>query len=247
MCTFYKLFEIIYFFSPQLWSIVFRSWLSFVFLLIVIVLWTRSTQRKNVHHFNLFVLLYADLLMILQYICFVIPKKSDNWLKLHLTEVGIIQYEMFPCIPLLFQAICSLTFSFTLRQGDCHTEEQKRASARSLKSFPMQPEKKATIWKCFNFGIHVLTHLWVLLILLTMFTYAIWGKELNLMKLCYLAYVFVFVITYQLSLYVWRNLTYPLWMLVNVSANLNLILIYMYQFEKVEHFLTNHLEIDSHT
>ncbi|XP_031619192.1 piezo-type mechanosensitive ion channel component-like isoform X2 [Contarinia nasturtii] len=239
----------------MLWSIVFRSWLSFVFLLIVIILWTRSTQRKSVHRLNLFIVLYSDLLMILQYICCIIPTKEVNehkdeghWLKSHLAEIGISRYdsEIFPCIPLLFQAICILTFCFTLRQSRCCNDEQKRASARSLQSFPMHPEKKATIWKCFDFGINVLTHLWVLLILFTMFTYAIWGKEANLMKLCYLVYVLIFIITYQLSLYVWRNMTYPLWMLVNVSANLNLILVYIYQFEKVESFFMNHMGINSH-
>lgn len=162
-----------------------------------------------------------------------------------LAQIGIVRYEIYPCVPLLFKAICTLTFCFTLRQEHValRNAQEKRESARN--SFHISSEKKDTIWKCFDFGVNVLSQIWVLMILLTMFIYSVYGNEVNFMKLSYMIYVLVFVISYQLSLYAWKRMTYALWMLVIISSMVNLMLIYTYQFEKFEVW-ENYLGINKH-
>lgn len=231
----------------------FRGWLSIVFLLVVSILWTRPFKRKSVHRISLFIVLYADLLLLLQYIyCMMhtadelpFKDKGQFWIFANLAQIGIVRYDVFPCIPLLFKAICTLTFCFTLRQ-EWLSIEQKRASVRNLPSFQMSFEEKPTIWNSFHFGVNCLSHIWVLMVLLTMFIYSIYGYDVNLMKLCYMIYVLVFIIIYQLSLRVWRKMTYALWMLVIVSSMGNLIMIYTYQFDTFDYMWQHYFGIDKH-
>lgn len=211
--------------------------MSIVFLFVVSILWTLPIARKSVHHINLFVVFYADLLLLCQYFyCIILTANElpfgDKATLSMLAQIGVVRYELYPCVPLLFKAICTLAFCFTLRQETQLDVEQKRASTRI--SFQVDCEKKHAIWKCLHVGMNVLSHLWVLMIILTMFTYAIYGNEVNLMKLSYMVYVLVFIITYQLLICAWKRMTYALWMLVIISSLSNLILIYTYQFEKFE-------------
>lgn len=159
-----------------------------------------------------------------------------------LSQIGVVRYEIYPCVPLLFKALCTVTFCFTLRQTQSEAV-QNRTSAR----FSMQSDsgRKDTIWKCFDFGVNVLSHIWVMMILVTMFVYAIYGSEVNFMKLVYIIYVLVFVISYQLSVCAWRRMTYALWTLVIISSLINLMLIYTYQFEKFD-LWESFLGVDKH-
>lgn len=208
----------------------------------------RPIEQKSAHRINLFVVLYANLLLILQYFYCIIttvtdlPLRNSGFLS-NLAQIGIVRYDLFPCIPLLFKAICTVTFCFTLRQEQLN-ETQKRESNLTSNSFQINSNGGKTIWKCFNFGVNVLSHLWVLMILLTMFIYAIYGNEVNVFKLCYMVYVLVFVTTYQLSLRLWRKITYALWMLVIVTSMVNLILIYTYQFDDFDYLWSTYLGID---
>lgn len=183
--------------------------------------------------------------MILEYFYYLFLSAElpfiDNGISSILAQIGVIRYENFPCFSLLFKAICTLSFCFTMKQEQLDKTHTRPTSADS---FQMNPVKKATIWKCFNFGMNVLTHFWVFMILLTMFIYAIYGNEVNILKLCYMAYVLVFVISYQLSLRVWSKITYALWMLVIISSMVNLILIYSYQFDDFD--WAKYLRIDKH-
>lgn len=219
-----------------------------MFLFVVSILWTLPIARKSVYNINLFVVCYADFLLLCQYFyCMILTVDElpfgDQATLSMLAQIGVVRYETYPCVPLFFKAICTLTFCFTLRQEMQLDSEQKRSSARI--SIQIGSEKKSTIWKCFNFGVNVLSHMWVMMIVTTMFIYAIYGYEVNFMKLSFMIYVLVFVISYQLSLYAWRRMTYALWMLVIASSMGYLILIYTYQFEKFE-LWENYLGIDKH-
>ena len=162
-----------------------------------------------------------------------------------LAQIGVVRYEIFPCLPLLFKAICMVIFGFTLRQEYVLSREAQKERASIRRSIGVSSEKKDTIWKCFDFGVNVLSQVWVLMILFTMFIYAIYGNEVNFMKLSYMIYVLVFVISFQLSLYAWKRMIYALWMLVIISSMINLLLIYTYQFEKFE-LWENYLGINKH-
>lgn len=207
----------------------------------------RPIERKSARRINLFIVLYANLLLILQYFYCMITTITDlpfrSGFLSNLAQIGIVRYDLFPCIPLLFKAICIVTFCFTLRQEQLN-EHQKRESNLTTNSFQINSNEGKTIWKCFHFGVNVLSHLWVLMILLTMFIYAIYGNEVNLFKLCYMVYVLVFVTTYQLSLRLWRKITYALWMLVIITSMTNLILIYTYQFDDFDYLWSKNLGID---
>lgn len=236
----------LFFVHSQIWSIVFRSWLSIVFLLVVSVLWMRPIERKSAHRINLFIVFYADFLLILQYFyCMILtadelPLRESGVLSI-LAQIGVVRYETYPCIPLLFMAICLLTFCLTL-----HQKLLELTHPNSFRPEGASIGDKTTILKCFNFGISVLTHLWVAMILITIFIYSVYGSEVNLLKLCYMAYLLAFVMSYQISLDLWRKLMYALWMLVIVSSMSHLIAIYTYQFDGFEFLWENYLGINKH-
>lgn len=52
----------------QVWSIVYHSWLTFIFLLFANLLWIIPNQRANMHRLSPVVVFYAILLLISQYL-----------------------------------------------------------------------------------------------------------------------------------------------------------------------------------
>lgn len=57
-----------YFSSNQVWSIVYHSWLTFVFLLLANLLWIIPNQRKNMHRLSPIIVVYAEFLLLAQYV-----------------------------------------------------------------------------------------------------------------------------------------------------------------------------------
>lgn len=214
------------------------------------VLWTRPIQQKFVRYINLCIVFYADALLLLHYFhCITNTSREPSVIFFraiyaNLFPTTIIQYDTFACVPLLFQTVCVFTFCFTLRQ-EVKREQQNRGPNRFSASFQITSDEGKTIWKCFNFGVNVLSHIWVAMILFTMFIYAIYGTEVNVLKICYMIYVLIFVSTFQLSIRIWRKIMYPFWMFVIVSSMINLILIYTYQFDGVEHFWIYFMRFDT--
>lgn len=54
--------------SSQVWSIVYHSWLTFIFLLFANLLWIIPNQRANMHRFSPLVVTYAIFLLLSQYL-----------------------------------------------------------------------------------------------------------------------------------------------------------------------------------
>lgn len=156
---------------------------------------------------------------------------SDQPLNEKLVEWSFIIKSDTPFASLLFKTICTFTFCFTLKQQRKRDEIRKKEPNQRSNSFQFNSIEGQTIRNCVDFGINVLTHIWVAMIIMTMFIYAIYGSEVNLMKFCYLVYVFVFIISYQLSLRVWHKIMFALWMLVVFSTKINLILVYTFQHD----------------
>lgn len=62
-----KIFNFILFYS-QIWSIVYHSWLTFVLLIWANILWMIPNQRRSMMRSSFFVVIYAEFLLITQYI-----------------------------------------------------------------------------------------------------------------------------------------------------------------------------------
>lgn len=97
--TFCKLFVIIiYYFnnynnskilpycSFQTWSIIYHSWLTFVLLLWANILWMIPNQRKAMMRSSPFIVCYAELLLIAQYIYGMNLKNDELPSKVEVSE-----------------------------------------------------------------------------------------------------------------------------------------------------------------
>lgn len=218
-----------------------------MFLLAVSVLWTRPIHQKYVRRINFVVVFYANVLTIIHYIHCITNATNEmpSTFCAYLFPIGIVHYNAFECVPLFFQTICVFTFCFTLRQ-DQKSEHPNRGPSRFSSSFQITSDEGRAIWKNFNFGVDVLAHIWVAMILFTMFMYAIYGSDVNFLKISYMLFVLLFVTTFQLSIRLWRKMLYPFWMVVIALSMINLILIYTYQFNGVERFLTHVVGFNVH-
>lgn len=214
------------------------------------VLWTRPIQQKFIRRINLCIVFYADVLIILHYFhCITSTSREPSVIFFreiyaNLFPIDIVQYDAFACIPVLFQTVCVFSFCFTLRQN-VKNKHQIRGQNRFSTTFQIASNEGKTIWKCFNCGVSVLSHIWVIMILFTMLIYAIYGTEVNVLKIFYMIYVLIFVTTFQLSIRIWRKILYPFWMCVIASSMINLILIYTYQFDGVDQFWIYSLGFDT--
>lgn len=193
----------------QVWSIMYHSWLSFVFLLMANLLWILPVQSKRSLRLNFFVMIYANILLIIQYY-FCLNLKENEFIfnfknEYILNQIGFIRYTSLPCIPLLVKTLFMLTFCFTLRQQCRRTSEHNWKATRFSISIhdaggdDTQSTKTSVLWKCINLAMAIMVRLWVWIILIIMFAYAVYGSQVTVFRTVYMALFLVFVNLFQVS------------------------------------------------
>ncbi|XP_033236595.1 piezo-type mechanosensitive ion channel component isoform X23 [Drosophila pseudoobscura] len=134
------------------WSIVYHSWLTFVLLLWANVLWMIPNQRKAMMRSSPFIVLYAEVLLVAQYIYGMdlnnneLPTKVTVSLKypirmisyrmiylqtagINLQQIGFerpIENHMRPCVPLIVKTAFVLMFWVTSRQFFKEKRDRRR-------------------------------------------------------------------------------------------------------------------------
>ncbi|XP_037048036.1 piezo-type mechanosensitive ion channel component isoform X2 [Bradysia coprophila] len=247
----------------MVWSIVYHSWITFIFLLWANLLFIIPNQRKNMLRCSPFVVIYAELLLLAQYLYGMdlteaeLPSKSDIN-GINLAQIGFIRYDI-PCLPLLLKTLFTLVFWVTLRQKVHESRIQRQSSTLAHLAAPFQvtvgaatttdmasksDDKKSKFivvaGKLLN---AIFLQLWIWIVVLVLFLCAIYGQKMTAIRIVYMTLVLVFLITFQWSFQIWRKIMYAFWVVVIGFAMLTLIMIYTYQFDRFNDYWAIYFKI----
>ncbi|KAG9356017.1 hypothetical protein JZ751_000861, partial [Albula glossodonta] len=216
------------------WSITYVSWLTFVFLIWSCTLWMVRDRRKYAMLTSPAMVLYGDLVLLLQYI----------W-----------SFEVQEPVPSLFNKVnspfpelgskilCLLTFWLLLRQA--LTERQDRLKEESALSnvtvdIPKKEEEeegeegggdKEIMQVLGNLVMSMFVKYWIYICGGMFFFVSFEGNRMVMYKIFYMMMFLACVALYQVHYDWWRRILKYFWMSVVVYTMLVLILIYTYQFE----------------
>lgn len=245
------------------WSIVYHSWFGFVYLLWANLIWIIPNQRTNMLRSSPFLVIYAEILLLINYVYGMdltddelpsrVPTKGIS-----LAQIGIIKYREYPCWPLILKSLFTAMFWVTLRQMIQEKKAQRKSSALADMVAPLQvtvspaasaltpkPEPKTSefIAKTGKLINAFLVKGWIWIVASTLFFFGIYGQRMTGFRIIYMALFLFFVITFQLSLTIWRKILYAFWLFVIVYSMAILVLVYTYQFDKFNEYWDKYLSI----
>ncbi|XP_030079269.1 piezo-type mechanosensitive ion channel component isoform X10 [Drosophila hydei] len=248
------------------WSIVYHSWLTFVLLLWANVLWMIPNQRKAMMRSSPFIVLYAELLLVAQYIYGMdlnnneLPTKVST-AGINLQQIGFerpIENHMRPCVPLIVKTAFVLMFWVTSRQFFKEKRDRRRDSTladiiaplqitvgSAGSTYPINDGKKTSkfLKKAGDVIKNLLVRLWIWLLVLVIFLCAITGEDMTGFRICYMALFLFFLLVFQSSSKAWVKIMYGFWLFLIFYAMSILILIYTYQFDKFNTYWMEYLNV----
>ncbi|XP_073827088.1 piezo type mechanosensitive ion channel component isoform X2 [Musca autumnalis] len=246
------------------WSIIYHSWLTFVLLLWANVLWMIPNQRKAMMRSSLFIVIYAELLLIAQYIYGMDLTNDELPSKIKITGINLQQIgferpkdnDMQPCVPLIVKTSFLLMFWVTMRQFFKEKTDKRRDSNTLADMFgPLRSsgddadggadaKKTSKFLKKIGTVIkNLLVRLWIWLLILVIFLCAMTGDKMTGFRICYMALFLFFLLVFQSSSKAWVKLMYGFWLFLIFYAMSILILIYTYQFDKFDQYWNDYLNI----
>uniref|UniRef100_A0A0K8W6F3 Piezo-type mechanosensitive ion channel component 1 n=1 Tax=Bactrocera latifrons TaxID=174628 RepID=A0A0K8W6F3_BACLA len=249
--------------SMMTWSIVYHSWLTFVLLLWANILWMIPNQRKAMMRSSPFIVCYAELLLIAQYVYGMnlkndeLPSKVET-AGINLQQIGLErpqEHGTHPCVPLIVKTLFLLMFWVTSRQFFQEKAEEKLIKRRAPVVMPMETIDSETsvesqnkhtskfLKKIGDIVKNLLVRLWIWMLVLVIFLCAMTGKFMTGFRICYMALFLFFLLVFQSSSKVWVKVMYGFWLFIIFYAMSMLILIYTYQFDKFEQYWYEYLNI----
>ncbi|KPU73596.1 uncharacterized protein Dana_GF15505, isoform H [Drosophila ananassae] len=248
------------------WSIVYHSWLTFVLLLWANVLWMIPNQRKAMMRSSPFIVLYAEVLLVAQYIYGMDLENSELPTKVSTAGINLQQIgferpkenQMRPCVPLIVKTAFVLMFWVTSRQFFKEKRDRRRDSTLADIIAPLQitvgsagssylinDGKKTSkfLKKAGDVIKNLLVRLWIWLLVLVIFLCAITGENMTGFRICYMALFLFFLLVFQSSSKAWVKIMYGFWLFLIFYAMSILILIYTYQFDKFDTYWYDYLNV----
>ncbi|XP_023661559.2 piezo-type mechanosensitive ion channel component 2-like isoform X2 [Paramormyrops kingsleyae] len=221
------------------WSISYVSWLTFVFLIWSCALWMVRDRRRYAMVSSPFMVLYGNLLIILQYI----------W-SLELMEgvPGLFLKKEVPFRELASKIVCLLSFWLLLRQALTERREKlQQESALSGIKVDVPPEgggdgvnaqEKEIVQVLGSMVMAMFVKYWIYLCG-GMFFFVSFEGRIVMYKIIYMMLFLFGVALYQIHYEWWRRILKYFWMSVVVYTMLVLILVYTFQFDSSVHVWSN--------
>uniref|UniRef100_A0A6Q2X453 Piezo-type mechanosensitive ion channel component n=1 Tax=Esox lucius TaxID=8010 RepID=A0A6Q2X453_ESOLU len=215
------------------WSITYVSWLTFVFLMWSCMLWMVRDRRRYTMLTSPFMVLYGNLLLVLQYI----------W-----------SFELMQPVPGLFikktvlfrelgsKVLCLFSFWLLLRQTLMERQEKQREEAAVLTDVhvDLQPQRKEEeeeeegeqdiMQVLGNMVMDILVKYWIYICGMMFFLVSFEGRMV-MYKIIYMMLFLFCVALYQVHYEYWRRILKYFWMSVVVYTMMVLILVYTFQFD----------------
>uniref|UniRef100_A0A182PCF5 Piezo-type mechanosensitive ion channel component n=1 Tax=Anopheles epiroticus TaxID=199890 RepID=A0A182PCF5_9DIPT len=243
----------------MVWSIMYHSWLTFVLLLWANLIWILPNHRKNMLRSSPFLVIYAELLLIAQFLYGMNLTEAElptvvEGSGINLEQLGFVRRTEYPIVPLLVKSLFTTMFWISLRQLIQEKQTERRESMIANMAAPLQlpvgaattaatgppsaterpPEKKssAIVDRMAKFFRSFMIKFWIWVVALTLFLSAIIGNRMTVFRIVYMVLFLCFVLTFQFSFRVWRRVMFTFWITVILYSMAILILVYLHQFEQ---------------
>uniref|UniRef100_A0A2A4JQR7 Uncharacterized protein n=1 Tax=Heliothis virescens TaxID=7102 RepID=A0A2A4JQR7_HELVI len=246
------------------WSIMFHSWLTFVFLMWANIVWLCQDGRGFMLKTSPVLVVYAMLLLIAQYIYGMNLYESElpsNITEVNLRQIGLGRVEDGEtCVPLLIKSLFTCMFWITLRQriqdirlrrqsaviADMAAPLQLTAStAASVMDARREEENRSRLMRSLGEHLRALcARYWIYVVVIMLFVIGITGERMTIFRIIYMFLFLAFILMFQISWYWWRKTMYMFWVVVIVYSMINLILIYIYQFDNFSKLIEKYLLIN---
>ncbi|XP_060823613.1 piezo-type mechanosensitive ion channel component isoform X4 [Bombus pascuorum] len=243
------------------WSIMYHSWTTFALLLWALILWMVPNKRASMMKCSPFIVIYATLLLLVQYIYSMDLTEEELPTKINgisVSEIGFSKSEQLSRWHLVVKCLFISMFWITMRQYTAERTRQRRSSALRDMVAPLHvsvstattamnheaPEIKSKFMK--DVGIllkKLLTKFWIAVVAIMLFISGITGERMTVFRIIYMSLFLVLIITFQISWTVWRKMMYSFWITVIGYSVIMLILVYTYQFHNFPEYW-NYLHID---
>lgn len=183
----------------MVWSIVYHGWLTFVFLLWANALWVIPNQRRNMMICTPFVAVYAELLLIVQYLYTLDFSGTAiaETLQRHASHMGILRNE-YPVQDIMLQTLFTCCFWLSLRQ---HIFETRVEQAGNEEPSIVDKRKQLSNWAK-NLASTLCAFLlqlwmWVLMGFLLVMATSSTDRRVTAMHIIYMMLFLVFLITFH--------------------------------------------------
>ncbi|XP_018306932.1 piezo-type mechanosensitive ion channel component isoform X7 [Mycetomoellerius zeteki] len=231
------------------WSIMYHSWTTFVLLLWALILWMVPNKRASMMKCSPFIVFYATLLLLGQYIYSMdltdeeLPRVVSG---VKISEIGFSKADELGYWHLIVKCLFISMFWITMRQYMAERKQQRRSSALRDMIAPLHvsvttattamsqeaPEIKSKFMKDVGKLLqHLLTRFWIAVVAIMLFICGITGERMTMFRIVYMSLFLIFVITFQISWTAWRKMMYVFWVTVIGYSIVMLILVYTYQFQ----------------
>ncbi|XP_063376522.1 piezo-type mechanosensitive ion channel component isoform X2 [Cydia fagiglandana] len=247
------------------WSIMYHSWLTFVFLMWANVVWLCQDQRSFMLKTSPVLVLYAMLLLLAQYIYGMdlteaeLPSSIYNETGVNLEQIGLSPPPGMPLVPLLIKSLFTCMFWVTLRQRVQEIRQRRQSAVITDMAAPLQltvstaasvieaqredEERSRLLSKVGDFLRAACARYWIYVVVIMLFVIGITGTRMTIFRIVYMFLCLGFILMFQMSWYWWRRLMYIFWITVIIYSMINLILIYIYQFDGFPYTIEKYLHI----
>ncbi|XP_037297893.1 piezo-type mechanosensitive ion channel component isoform X3 [Manduca sexta] len=245
------------------WSIMFHSWLTFVFLMWANIVWLCQDQRSFMLKTSPILVCYAMLLLLAQYIYGMNLLESElpsNITEVNLRQIGLGRANGEPCVPLLIKALFTCMFWVTLRQRVQEIRQRRQSAAITDMAAPLQltvstaasvleaqreEESRSRLLRALGEWLRAMcARYWIYVVVIMLFVIGVTGERMTIFRIIYMFLFLVFILMFQISWYWWRRLMYVFWITVIIYSMINLILIYIYQFDNFSKTIEEYLLIN---
>ncbi|KAL0894989.1 hypothetical protein ABMA27_013468 [Loxostege sticticalis] len=244
------------------WSIMFHSWLTFVFLMWANIVWLCQNQRSFMLKTSPILVFYAMLLLLTQYIYGMNLLESElpsNITEINLRQLGLGRTEGEPCVPLMIKSLFTCMFWVTLRQRVADIRQRRQSAVITDMAAPLQltvstaasvieaqreEESRSRLMLALGEWLRAAcARYWIYVVVIMLFVIGVTGERMTIFRIIYMFLFLVFILLFQISWSLWRRLMYTFWITVIIYSMINLILVYIYQFDNFSKTIENYLMI----
>lgn len=226
--------------SMIVWSVVYHSWFGFVLLIWANLIWARKNQRTFMMKSTPALVVYSTGLLIFDYFYSMNFDESELPVlfgNVDLRELGLIRFEKFPGLYLMFKSFLMITFWITMQQmlqeriikkhrGTLLFEANILKIIRSREGQEQKGRFSSVLLAVKEFCVFGL--MWIIVLLL--FVMSVIGQT-TYFKIANMGFFLAFITVFQLSFNRWLRLMRFFWLALISYAMSALVLIYIYQFK----------------